>query len=152
MVGDFYQLPNIVKPVDIGKHDLIPTNAADHPNRNMPIYLSESGRGERKEQKLFTGRGIAFQSELWFELDLHVIKLTKVHRQSNQEYIQTLHILRRFDDGINHPMIKHHIARLNSQFYNPKNPANAHLQPLHLYSVNEEVRMSLLFLLPLACP
>ena len=139
MVGDFCQLPPIVKTLE-GRYDLIRTDAAGHPQRNMPMYwVPPAGNRKGREEILFTNRGFAFQSSLWWELDLHIIELKKVHRQSDQKFVDTLKVLRQHTVGDGDQVIKGLLDWLNTRFYKHRLSGNLLEQPLHLFPCNNEV-------------
>jgi len=91
---------------------VISTGAGSHQQQQQRGY--RGGRGsprQARQEMLFSNRGLALQSDVWWELDLRVIELTKVFRQDDAWFIATLNRMRK---GETTPEDLHW---LNQQFY-----------------------------------
>jgi len=130
-VGDFAQLPPVPEDPTYTTNDFVrPENWVFPRHRefwHMPVISTGAGSHQQQQQRgyrggrgsprqarqemLFSNRGLALQSDVWWELDLRVIELTKVFRQDDAWFIATLNRMRK---GETTPEDLHW---LNQQFY-----------------------------------
>ena len=130
-VGDFAQLPPVPEDPSYTTNDFVrPENWVFPRHRefwHMPVISTGAGSHQQQQQRgyrggrgpprqarqemLFSNRGLALQSDVWWELDLRVIELTKVFRQDDAEFIAALNRMRK---GETTPEDLHW---LNQQFY-----------------------------------
>jgi hypothetical protein len=134
-VGDFAQLPPVPEDPSYTTNDFVRPEDWCFPRHaefwHMPVISTGTGSQQQQQQQqqqrynrggrgpnrqprqemLFSNRGLALQSDVWWELDLRVIELTKVFRQDDAEFIATLNRMRK---GETTPEDLHW---LNQQFY-----------------------------------
>ncbi len=123
MVGDFAQLPPVPEDPCYNTNTFVPREQWHFPRHkecwHMPVVsvpergnYSSGGRGKGgKQEVLFSNRGLALQADVWWDLDLHIIELTKVFRQDDEQFIGVLNRMRTGDMG------RTDLEWVNEQFY-----------------------------------
>jgi hypothetical protein len=84
------------------------------------------------QQVLFTNRGLAFQSNAWWNFDLHIVQLTHVFRQDDEELVALLNRMRKGQ------ITDEDLHFMNREFYHQA-AAEAAVDALHLYPKNDMV-------------
>lgn len=116
-IGDFAQLPPVPEDPTYTTNDFVRPEDWYFPRYkefwHMPVITTGTGSQQQqqhqggysrmreglnrqpRQEMLFSNRGLALQSEVWWNLDLRVIELTKVFRQDDVDFIATLNRMRK---------------------------------------------------------
>ncbi|GAB5037275.1 dna helicase aaa partial [Nannochloropsis oceanica] len=118
-IGDFAQLPPVPEDPTYTTNDFVRPEDWYFPRHHefwhMPVITTGAGSQQQQQEEegggycrmreglnpqprqevLFSNRGLALQSEVWWNLDLRIIELTKVFRQDDVHFIATLNRMRK---------------------------------------------------------
>ncbi|KAL4434051.1 hypothetical protein ABPG75_000492 [Micractinium tetrahymenae] len=128
LVGDFHQLPPVVRPKEVR-----PAQEAAGVALLRALRTAPDGRlapDDIRRRAPFLNRGLTFQSSLWQDLGIRVHQLRQVHRQRDRRFVEILHALR---EGRHTQAQLAELGRLSR----PLPPVPAGILPTELHSTNE---------------